>query len=197
MSKIGILGGSFNPIHNGHIKIAEEVKNQLSLDNVLFIPTGSAPHKDNSLFASKEHRYNMVKLAVDGKFSVSDIEIKSDKLCYTVETMAEIKKLYPNDKFYYIIGADSLVNIMKWREPLKLFEMLHIVVVDRDGTDIDAVAEEYRQKYDARITICHMDRIDISATQIRDSFKTKGHSCGLVPKGVEEYIVKHKLYVEE
>lgn len=197
MSKIGILGGSFNPIHNGHIAIAEEVKKQLALDDVLFIPTGSAPHKDNSLFASKEHRFNMVRLAVDGKFSVSDIEIKTDKVCYTVDTMSDVKKMHPDDKLYYIIGADSLVDFMKWREPLKLFEMLNIVVVDRDGTDIDAVAEEYRQKYYARITICHIDRIDISATQIRENFKINGHSCGLVPKVVEEYIVKHKLYVEE
>lgn len=197
MSKIGILGGSFNPIHNGHIKIAEEVKKQLELDDILFIPTGSAPHKDNSLFASKEHRYNMVNLAVNSKFSVSDIEIKNDKVCYTVDTMSAIKKLYPNDKLYYIIGADSLVDFMKWREPLKLFEMLSIVVVDRDGTDIDAVAEEYRQEYCADITVCHMDRIDISATQIRENLKKHNKTCGLVPQAVEEYIVKHRLYVEE
>lgn len=197
MSKIGILGGSFNPIHNGHIKIAEEVKKQLKLDDVLFIPTGNAPHKDNREFVSKEHRYNMVKIAVEGKFSVSDIEIKTDRVCYTVDTMSVVKELYPDDKLYYIIGADSLVNFMKWREPLKLFEMLSIVVVDRDGTDIDAVADEYKIKYGADITVCHMDRIDVSATQIRENFKLKGHSCGLVPKDVEEYIVKHKLYVEE
>ena len=197
MSKIGILGGSFNPIHNGHIKIAEEVKRQLILDDILFIPTGSAPHKDNSVFASKEHRYNMVKLAVGNNFSVSDIEIKSEKLCYTVDTMTAVKELYPNDKLYYIIGADSLVHFMEWREPLKLFEMLSIVVVDRDGTDIDAVADEYRQKYCADITICHMDRIDISATQIRNNFKIHKKSCGLVSPSVEEYIINHNLYAEE
>lgn len=197
MSKIGILGGSFNPIHNGHIKIAEEVKKQLRLDDVLFIPTGSAPHKDNREFVSMEHRYNMVKIAVEGKFSVSDIEIKTDRVCYTVNTMSVVKDLYPDDELHYIIGADSLVNFMKWREPLKLFEMLRIVVVDRDGTDIDTVAEEYRQNYGAKITVCHMDRIDVSATQIRENLKKYNKTCGLVPQVVEEYIIKHRLYVEE
>lgn len=197
MSKIGILGGSFNPIHIGHLTIAEKVKKHLSLDDILFIPTGCAPHKDNSIFASKVHRYNMVKLAVDSKFSVSDIEVKSDKLCYAVDTMASIKQQYKNDDLYYIIGADSLVDFMKWREPLKLFKMLNIVVVDRNGTDIDTVAEKYRQKYGANITICHIDRIDVSATQIRENIKKYNSSCGLVPQIVEEYIIKHKLYMEE
>ena len=159
MSKIGIFGGSFNPIHNGHIYIAEEIKEILGLDKIIFIPTGVAPHKDNSCFALKEHRYNMVKLAVENKFEISDIEIKSNKVCYAVDTMAKIKKLYSNDDLFYIIGADSLKSIMKWREPLKLFQMLHFAVVDRDNTDIDSIAEEYRNKYNAKITVCHIKKI--------------------------------------
>ena len=97
MSKIGIFGGSFNPIHNGHIYIVNKVKSMLGLDDIIFIPTGIAPHKDNCDFASKEHRFNMVKLAVDDKFQISDIEIKSDKVCYAVDTMSEINKIYKND----------------------------------------------------------------------------------------------------
>lgn len=197
MSKIGIFGGSFNPIHNGHIYIADKVKEMLELDDVIFIPTGIAPHKDNSNFASKEHRYNMVKIAVEGKFTLSDIEVRTDKVCYAVNTMAEIKRLYSNDSLYYIIGADSLVTFMKWREPLKLFKMLHLVVVDRDGADVEAVAEEYRKKYNAMITICHIDEYDISSTEIRNSIKSTGNCANMVPEKVEDYIIKHRLYTEE
>ena len=99
MSKIGIFGGSFNPIHNGHIYVAEKVKEMLGLDKIIFIPTGIAPHKDNSDFASKEHRFNMVKLAVEGKFDISDIEVKTDMVCYTVDTMSEIKKIYADNGY--------------------------------------------------------------------------------------------------
>lgn len=197
MSKIGIFGGSFNPIHNGHIYVAENVKKILDLDRIIFIPTGIAPHKDNSDFASKEHRYNMVKLAVEGKFDISDIEVKTDNVCYTVDTMSKIKKLYKNDDLYYIIGADSLVDFMSWKEPLKLFEMLHIAVVDRDYKDIEKYAEEYRKKYDARITICHVKEYDVSSTHIREAVKKTGRCENLVPEKVEKYIIKHKLYTED
>lgn len=197
MSKIGILGGSFNPIHNGHIYIAKEVKKQLSLDKVIFVPTGIAPHKDNSNFVSKEHRYNMVKLAVGDCFEVSDIEIKTDKVCYTVDAMAELNKIYNEDYLYYIIGADSLRDFMTWKEPVKLFGMLHIVVVDRDGTDINLIADGYRQKYGADITICHIEPIDISSTEIRNSFKKDGNSGGLIPEKAEKYILEHGLYTED
>ena len=197
MSKIGIFGGSFNPIHNGHIYVAEKVKEMLKLDKIIFIPTGIAPHKDNSDFASKEHRYNMVKLAVEGEFEVSDIEIKTDKVCYAVDTMAEIRKIYANDDLYYIIGADSLDTFMQWREPLKLFGMLHLVVVDREGTNIDSIAEKYRLKYDAHITICHIVEYDISSTEVRERIKKNSGFKDMVPEKVEEYILKNKLYTED
>ncbi len=194
MSKIGIFGGSFNPIHNGHLFVAEKVKEMLCLDKIIFIPTGIAPHKDNSDFVSKEHRYNMVKLAVDSMFDVSDIEVKTDKICYAVDTMAEIKKIYNNDDLYYIIGADSLVTFMQWREPLKLFEMLHLVVVGREGIDIDKITEEYRVKYNAEITVCHIGEFDASSSEIR---KNINEYSNLLPEKVMEYIINNKLYTEE
>lgn len=197
MSKIGIFGGSFNPIHNGHIYVAEKVKEILGLDKIIFIPTGIAPHKDNGDFAPKEHRYNMVKLAVEGKFDISDIEVKTHKICYAVDTMSEIKKIYKNDDLYYIIGADSLVDFMSWKEPLELFKMLHIAVVDRDYKDIEKYAEEYREKYDAKITICHIKEYDVSSTQIRETIKKTRRCKNLVPEKVEKYIIKHRLYTED
>lgn len=197
MSRIGIFGGSFNPIHNGHIYLADKVKEQLCLERIIFIPTGIAPHKNYSSFADKHHRYNMVKLAVENIFEVSDIEVKSDKICYAVDTMTEIKETYKNEEIFYIIGADSLVAFMEWKEPLKLFEMLQIVVVDREGTDIDKVADEYRDKYNANIIICHMDEYNVSSTDIRNAVKQKKDISKLVPEKVSEYIIKHKLYTED
>ena len=197
MSKIGILGGSFNPVHNGHLYIAEEIKRQLGLDKVIFIPTGIAPHKDNSEFAPKEHRYNMVCLAVGDRFEVSDIEVSSDSVCYAVDTMSRLKDIYFGDELFYIIGADSLADFTKWREPQKLFDMLHLAVADRDGTDTERIAENYRSLYGAKITVCHMEPFDASSTQIRSFLAKDGNSHGLVPKAVEEYIKEHGLYTEE
>lgn len=197
MSKLGVFGGSFNPIHNGHIYIVNKVKDMLGLDDIIFIPTGIAPHKDNRDFAAKEHRFNMVKLAIDGKFQISDIEIKTDKVCYAVDTMSEINKIYKDDELYYIIGADSLVSFMQWKEPLKLFKMLHIVVVNRDGTDIDKVAEQYRKDYGAKITICHIDEYNVSSTEIREMIRNEGTCNGLVPEKTEKYIIENKLYTED
>lgn len=197
MSKIGIFGGSFNPIHNGHIYVADKVQSILELDKIIFIPTGIAPHKDNVEFASKNHRYNMVKLAIEGRFEISDIEVKTAKVSYAVDTMSELKKTYIHDDLYYIIGADSLVTFMSWREPLKLFEMLHIVVVDREGSDIDRIADEYRNKYNAKITICHIEEYDVSSTQIRSAIKNNESYDCFIPEKVKEYIIKNKLYTED
>ena len=196
MSKIGIFGGSFNPIHNGHIYVADQVQKALCLDKIIFIPTGTTPHKDNSTLASNEHRYNMVRLAVGERFEVSNMEVTSSRVCYTVDTMSELMMKYPNDELYYIIGADSLVDFMCWKEPLKLFKMLHLVVVDRDDADIDAVAKEYISRYGAKITICHATPFDASSSEIRKLYAKDGTSCGLVPEAVEQYIIEHRLYTE-
>lgn len=197
MSKIGIFGGSFNPIHNGHIYIAREVKKKFLLDKIVFIPTGYAPHKDNSDFAPKNDRFNMVKISVGDEFEVSDIEIKKSGPCYAVDTMSELKKTYCDDDLYYIIGADSLRDFMTWREPLKLFSMLNIIVVNREKTDIERIAEEYREKYNAKIYVCHINPVDISSTEIRKRCKLNKNLSEYVPYTVEEYIKKHKLYTEE
>ena len=196
MSKIGIFGGSFNPIHNGHIYIAEKVKDKFKLDKVIFIPTGIAPHKNSSEFADKHHRYNMVAIAIQDLFDISDIEVKTNKVCYAIDTMAELNNIYFNDDLYYIIGADSLLTFMKWKEPLKLFKMLHIVVVSRDGANLETVAEEYRCKYGATIDICDIDEIDISSTDIRNKIKLNEDFSGLVPVKVEKYIKDNGLYTE-
>lgn len=197
MSKIGIFGGTFNPIHNGHIYIAECVYSKLGLDRLIFVPTGIAPHKNNSDFAPREHRFEMVKISIPDHFDVSDYEIKSNGVCYTVDTMSAFKKLYKNDDLYYIIGGDSLRDFMSWKEPMKLFEMLHIVVVDREGADVNFLADEYRRKYDAKITVCPIKPVNISSTEIRQIAKQKGDLSKLVPKEVENYIYKHRLYTED
>lgn len=197
MSKIGIFGGSFNPIHNGHIYIAREVKKKLSLDRIIFVPTGFAPHKDNSDFAPKTDRFNMVKLSIGDEFEISDIEIKKAVPCYAVDTMSELKNVYCDDDLYYIIGADSLRDFLTWKDPEKLFSMLNIVVVDRENTDIDKIAREYRESYGAEIFVCHIKPVDISSTQIRKELRENKNVGEYIPRIVWEYIKKHKLYTEE
>ena len=142
-------------------------------------------------------KYNISVCKINNEVQVSDIEVKSDNVCYAVDTMTEINKIYKNDELYYIIGADSLVTFMQWKEPLRLFEMLHIVVVDRDGADIDNVAEQYCKEYGAKITICHIEEFNVSSTEIRNQIKHIGRCSGLIPEKVEEYIIKHKLYTED
>lgn len=196
MSRIGIYGGSFNPIHKGHLYVAETLKKMLSLDRVIFVPTGIAPHKDNGLMVSKFHRYQMVCLATEGRFEVSDIEIVTDSVCYASDTVLKFKQLYRGDDLFYIIGADSLADFMTWHEPLKLFKTVHLAVADRDDTDTERIAEEYRLKYGAQITVCHIKTFDASSTDIRRFYANDGNSHGLVPEMVEQYIIKNGLYTE-
>jgi len=196
MSKIGIYGGTFNPIHNGHISVAIQVKEKLGLDKIVFVPTGIAPHKDNGEFVSKTHRYNMTALAIDGLFDISDVEVKTDRVCYAIDTIKVLQNIYKNDKLYYIIGADSLLSFTKWKNPIELFNILHIVAVDRDNKDIETKADEYRELYGADITICHIEPIDISSTIIRHNIKFNKSISDLVPKKVEDYIKQNNLYAE-
>lgn len=199
MSKIGILGGSFNPIHNGHLYIARQALERCGLDQILFVPTGRAPHKDNRNFVSKQHRYEMTRLAIAGepRFAVSDIEIQTEGVCYTVHTMAALQKQYPESTLYYIIGADSLFSILTWHRPEQLLKTLKLIVVDRDGQDIDARAGQYRRQYGADITVCHIPPVDISATEIRRAYARGRTSGGAVPAAVEQYIIKHHLFTGE
>ena len=210
MKKIGILGGTFNPIHFGHLRAAEEIRENLSLDKVIFIPSGIPPHRPASEIVSFAHRYEMVKLAIahNPSFSISDIEGQRAGKSYTVDTLKLLKEKI-NAEFYFIIGLDAFLEINTWKSPKELFTLTHFIVMPRKGFKQEEIltplkrlfAEEVKKKNDAFILptgkcvyFCHISSLNISATHIR-RLLAEGRSIRyLVPKEVADYIYKKGLY---
>lgn len=190
--RLGVLGGTFDPIHLGHLVLAEQVREKLQLEKVIFIPSASPPHKTEQKLSPAEDRFEMTKLALDGNphFSVSDIELKREGPSYTVETLRELKKLYKNSEIYFLTGSDVLEEIKDWKDPEEIYELAKIVIGVRPGFDKFDPKNHFVQKS----IIFNITGIDISSTQIREKVR-KGESIKyLVPSKVEEYIKKKNLY---
>lgn len=196
--KYGIMGGSFNPIHNAHIRMAEDVLNALFLDKVVFIPTGVPPHKKLEDIEAY-HRLEMTKLATasNGNFEVFDIEILNQGTSFTVDTVGKLKLLYPDIEFYFITGADSILDIPKWKDPHKLMSLCKFVCVKRPNytEDLEKKIQEIINTYGGEIIIIEGSLLDISSTQIRTRVKESQSIEDLVPEKVNRYIKKNKLYV--
>jgi nicotinate-nucleotide adenylyltransferase len=187
--KIGILGGTFNPIHLGHLILADEVREKLSLDKVVFIPTYIPPHKQNSDVAAAEDRLRMVKAAIKGNkyFGASDIEIKRKGPSYTVDTVKALKIKFPIHDFYFITGSDLLKYLDEWKDFSKLLGLVKFVVATRPGYPLKKIPS-YVQRVGIRA-------VDISAFEIRQSIKENKSFRYLVPDPVFEYINRKKLYL--
>lgn len=197
--KIAIMGGTFNPIHNGHLVAAEAVRQQLGIDRVLFIPTGKPPHKNfNPMY--NEHRYLMTVLATvtNPHFEVSRIEIDRAGLTYTIDTINELKcKLSPDCKIYFITGADAINEILKWKNPEKLLSMCEFVAVTRPSYNKDELQEtvnNLKDNYKGKITFLEIPALSISSTDIRHRVLAGQTIKYLLPASVEEYILKFGLY---
>ena len=186
--KIGILGGTFNPIHIGHLILAEEVREKLKLDKVIFVPTSLAPHKDNSDIAPAHARLAMITLAIKGNryFLASDIEIKRDGCSYTIDTMKEFKKLYPQDELYFIIGSDLLKYLDDWKDLQEIIKMVRFIVATRPGYPLEEIP--------SHISTIPIRAVDISGFEIRKAIKEKKSFRYLVPEAVFKYIAGKKLY---
>lgn len=197
--KYGIMGGTFNPIHNAHIRMAEEVRDILCLDKIIFMPTGTPPHKNN-LNIDAIDRYEMTKLAISGndRFEVSDIEVLNKSVSYTVETVEKLKELYPNVEFYFITGADSILDIYKWKNPEKLLSLCKFVSVRRPNysDDLEAKIKEIADKFGGEILLVDGPFLNISSTEIRERVREGKSIDDFVPKKVVEYIKENKLYIK-
>lgn len=199
MKKIGIMGGTFDPIHLGHLLIAENAYEAFELDEILFIPSG-IPYMKKGV-SDVIDRVNMTQIAIEDNphFSLSTIEADKASNSYTYETLKELRRQNPENTYYYIVGADSLVNMCYWKEPSSIFEDAVILVANRIGnesTELLKKIEEYKVNFNADIKILPIKQVDISSTDIRGKVR-KGKSIRyLVPDNVIEYINEHKMFME-
>jgi len=203
MEKIGIMGGTFNPIHNAHVKMGKTALSGLCLDKVLFIPDKKPPHKKVESLMSDEDRSEMVKLAIAGeeKFEFSDIELKRDKTTYTSDTLLELKEIYQGASLYFIMGSDSFAYLDKWHEPKLVFENATIVVIARknamDASEIEDKKAYFEEEFGANIEILEMPFIEISSTEIREMLKNRDKRVlEFINESVFDYICNKELYME-
>lgn len=201
MLKVGIMGGTFNPIHEGHLMIARAARKTARLDKVVFLPSGQPPHKQNHLLASAINRLNMTILAIHGEkgFEASDMEVLRQGTTYTVDTLRELTKSQPETELYYIIGGDTLFQIGSWRMPEQVAALLSggVVVVPRPGADREALVREAARLKEAiglKTVISDECGPDISSTGIRDRLINGKSTDGMLPQSVADYIAAHGLY---
>ena len=198
MKKYGIFGGSFNPIHYGHLMICEYIKEEMGLDKVIFIPTGNPPHKELEL--SAKDRYEMVRLAISPNpdFEISDIETIRVKKSYTVDTIRELKKIYKEEKLYFLIGLDSLFQLKTWMKIGDLSQEIEFVVALRPGyLDREEVNKEIdflRENFGTKVNLIKTPLYEISSTDLRDRIREGKSLRYLIPKKVLDYIEESGFY---
>ena len=199
MRKVGIMGGTFDPIHIGHLIIAEKAREQFHLDEVLFMPSGTPYMKNIDEVLPGSIRSEMTKLAIEENplFSISTIEIEKEGSTYTYETLETLHDKNPNTEYYFILGADSLFAIEHWKNPEKIFADCHILAAvrnDKNAEEMETQAVYLKEKFNADISLIETGHIEISSSMIRELVKD-GHSIRyLVPDAVYDYIIKNKLY---
>jgi len=196
VAKIGMMGGTFNPVHNGHLKLARCAAEEYGLDKVLFMTGGNPPHKKDKPVLDAKFRHLMVKLAIGDipDFEPCDYEIKLTDYSYTANTLQYLHKQYPGDEIYFILGADSLNYLEAWYKPEKILSGCILLVYGRDGYDAGKDAERLRQMYGADIRMIRAPEIQISSTQIRTLARAGNDFSEYVPKAVYEFIQKYSLY---
>jgi nicotinate-nucleotide adenylyltransferase len=215
--RIGLLGGTFNPIHRGHLRAAEEVRLRFALSRVLFIPSYLPPHKQAADMASPEDRFAMVELALRARrrLVASALEIEAREKSYSIITLNKLKALYPDALIFFILGVDAFLEIETWKSYRDVLEQCRFIVISRPGFDLSlalaALPAEYAGRiYDCpragsigeellsrfRIFLVEIKALDISSTDIRRRVKEGRPIRGLVPGAVEEYIRQKKLYQE-
>jgi nicotinate-nucleotide adenylyltransferase len=187
--RMGVMGGTFDPIHNGHLVAASEVAAALNLDQVVFVPTGAPSQKE--AVTGGEHRYLMtvIATAANPRFMVSRVDIDRDKPTYTVDTLRDLKSQYPDAELFFITGSDAIAQILSWHEAAKLWDLAHFVAVSRPGHKM-----EIPEVPSGAVTFVEVPALSISSTDCRNRVANGDPIWYLVPDGVVQYIGKHGLY---
>lgn len=200
--KIGIFGGTFDPIHNGHLMLGKEAFQQFDLDEVWFMPNGNPPHKQSqNIRLDVNERLQMVAIAIADypMFHLCEYEAIRQDISYSFETMEYFRQIYPSDEFNFIIGADSLFSIESWSHPERLFLTCTVLASYRDDIDtpeeMNVQIEYLKKKYDAHIKLLISPLMDISSSEIRNRVKAQSEIHDMVPEKIETYIQSHALYV--
>lgn len=216
--RAGLFGGTFDPVHLGHLRAAEEIREILSLDKVYFIPAAIAPHKQASNATPSSHRLEMLRLAVSDNpgFEVCDFELSKDTPSYTVETLRYLKKTKPESEFYFMVGNELFREIDTWREWRELFRLANFAVITRPGYSepggkkLPLALENdfsyykgredvifYKDKNSSLIAFSRIMGLEVSSTEIRRCVNSGRSIKYLVPASVEEYILRHGIYASE
>ena len=203
MKRYGIIGGTFDPIHYAHLYIAYEAKEQLNLDEVIFMPAGKQPLKADKVVTDSKLRYDMVKAAIESydKFSVSNYEIQKGGLSFTYETLEYFKNKSDEDmELFFITGADCLETLEKWREVEKIFSLATLVVFPRgvmSKKEMIQTKQEIEEIYNGKIIILDLKELEISSTYIRERVNKNQRIDFFVPSKVTDIIYKNELYVSK
>ncbi|OQX92660.1 MAG: hypothetical protein B6D58_01925 [candidate division Zixibacteria bacterium 4484_95] len=189
MTRLGILGGTFDPPHIGHLILAQNAFENFKLDKVLFVPAAIQPHKQKRKVSPPEVRLRLLQLALEGddRFDISDIELKRSGPSYTIDSLRSLQKLYKGIKLYFIIGGDNISDIATWKDPDKIFEIADVVAVLRPDSQFEGPFKD-------RITLFNMPQIEISSSEIRKLVGQGKSVKYLVPDKVEKYIRENRIY---
>lgn len=193
--RIGVMGGTFDPIHHGHLVAASEVQYVFGLDEVIFVPTATQPFKKGRRVSDPEHRYLMTVIATasNPQFTVSRVDIDRGGVTYTVDTLRDLALERPGAEFFFITGADALAQIMEWKHTEELFERAHLVGVTRPGHHLSLSADIPAE----RVSLLEVPALAISSTEVRQRASRGAPVWYLVPDGVVQHIGKYGLYAEE
>lgn len=220
--RLGLLGGSFNPVHNGHLAIARQTRESLGLDQILFIPTSHPPHKPNSSLAPAQDRYEMVRLAIasDPSLALSDVELRRPGKSYSIDTIRLLQQEYgPQTQLFFLIGLDAFLDFPSWRDPLTLLTLCRFVVLSRPGLSfrslstvalLPPIPDPSLADLDAerisrievplgmqRLICLKLPPCTVSASDIRARIRQGLPAVNLLPPLVESYILQHHLYQED
>lgn len=198
--KIGILGGSFNPIHNGHLELAKQALTQFALDQIWLMPNHIPAYKKWDRSVTNEDRLHMTALAVkdEDRFYLSDLELRRGGITYTVDTLAQLHKEYPDTEWYFIMGGDSILAFDTWREPGRILSLATLIVTTRDqiqAEDVENKICHLKEQYpDADIRQMKIHPVNVSSSEIRNAVKNGQSISEMVPESVSQYILQNRIY---